>query len=121
MASNTDTIPVENGTATREATRPPKARPASRTRRAALTWAAIVGACLAVVALAVTTFIGGDDNVDIPATRVDPRAEQLEREAHLEGQARTHGGRDDSANNQSESSDPHDDEFVPGSRHMPMR
>jgi hypothetical protein len=77
---------------------------------------------MAVVALAVAIVIGGDDNVDIPTTRLDPRAEQLEREAHLEGQAKTHGGRNDSANNnQSESSDRHDDEFVPGSRHMPMR
>lgn len=121
MASNTDTIPVENGTATPETTRPPKARPTSRTRRAALTWVAIVAACMAVVALAVATFTGGDDNVDIPATGLDPRAEQYEREAHLEGQAKTHGGGNDSANNQSESSDRHDEEFVPGSRHMPMR
>lgn len=101
MASNTDTIPVESGTATRETTRPPKGRPPSRTRRAALTWAAVVAAGTAVVALAVATFAGGDDNLDIPATRLDPRAEQLERDAHLEGQARTYG-RDSAARAQSE-------------------
>jgi hypothetical protein len=101
MASNTDTIPVESGTATRETTRPPKGRPPSRTRRAALTWAAIAAAGTAVVALAVATFTGGDDNLDIPATRLDSRAEQLERDAHLEGQARTYG-RDNAASAQSE-------------------
>jgi hypothetical protein len=101
MASNTDTIPVESGTATRETTRPPKGRPPSRTRRAALTWATAVAAGTAVVALAVATFAGGDDNLDIPATRLDPRAEQLERDAHLEGQARTYG-RDSAARAQSE-------------------
>jgi hypothetical protein len=96
MASNTDTIPVESGTATRETTRPPKGRPPSRTPRAALSWAAVVAAGTAVVALAVATFAGGDDNLDIPATRLDPRAEQYERDAHLEGQARTYG-RDNAA------------------------
>ena len=159
MASNTDTIPVENGTATREATRPPKARPPSTSRRPALAWAAIVAACIAVAALVVATFTGGDDDADIPATRFAPQAEQYERDAHLEGQAKTHGGDaatddgqsgrlaaqaeqyerqahlegqakthggdNDSTNNQAESNstggDPYDDEFVPGSRHMPTR
>ncbi len=125
MASNTDTIPVESGTATRETPRPPKARPPFRSRRAALTWAAIVAACIAVVALAVATFTGGDDNVHTPATRFDPRAEQYERDAHLKGQAKTYGANNGSTNSQSEpnSTDgaPQDDEFVPGSRHMPVR
>jgi hypothetical protein len=91
MASNTDTIPVESGSATREPTRPPKVRPPSRARRAALTSAATVAAATAVVALAVATFTGGDDNVDIRARRLAAQAEQHEREAHLEGQAKTHG------------------------------
>jgi hypothetical protein len=123
MATNTDTIPVEDA-ATRETTRPPKARPPARSRRAALAWAAIVAACIAVAALAVATFTGGDDKVDIPATRLDPQAEQYERDAHLEGQAKTHGG-DRGSDNQAESnstdSDPYDDEFLPGSRHVPTR
>jgi hypothetical protein len=158
MATNTDTIPFEKDTATRETTRPPKSRPPSGPRRAALAWAAIIAACIAVAALAAATFTGGDDKVDIPATRLDPQAEQYERqahlegqaktyghdtiddgqsarlaaqaeqyerEAHLEGQAKTHGRRNGSTNNQAESNstdgDPYDDEFVPGSRHMPMR
>jgi hypothetical protein len=159
MATNTDTIPVANGTATRETPRPPKARPPSRTRRAALTWAAIVAASMAVAALAVATFTGSDDNVHTPATRFDPQAEQYERDAHLEGQAKTYGANNttddgqskrlaaraeqyerdahlkgqaktygannDSTNSQSEPNstdgDPGDDEFVPGSRHMPVR
>jgi hypothetical protein len=157
MATNTDTIPVEDA-ATRETTRPPKARPPARSRRAALAWAAIVAACIAVAALAVATFTGGDDKVDIPATRLDPQAEQYERDAHLEGQAKTHGGDDTTddgqsgrlaaqaeqyerqahlegqakthggdrgSDNQAESnstdSDPYDDEFLPGSRHVPTR
>jgi len=124
MATNTDTIPVEKDTATRETTRPPKSRPPSRPRRAALAWAAIIAACIAVAALAVATFTGGDDKVDIPATRLDPQAEQYERQAHLEGQAKTHGG-DRGSDNQVESnstdSDPYDDEFLPGSRHVPTR
>jgi hypothetical protein len=90
MASNTDTIPVESDT-TPEATRPPGARPPSNARRAALVWAAIIAACVAVTALAVATFTGGDDNVDIRARRLAAQAEQYERKAHLEGQAKTHG------------------------------
>jgi hypothetical protein len=125
MATNTDTIPVEKDTATRETTRAPKSRPPSRSRRAALVWPAIIAACIAVVGLAVATFTGGDDKVDIPATRFDPQAEQYEWDAHLEGQAKTHGGDNGSTNNQAESNstddDPYDDGFVTGSRHMPMR
>jgi hypothetical protein len=180
MATDTDTIPVENDTATREATHPPRARPPSRPRRAWLGWAAIVTASIAVAALAVATFTGGDDDADIPATRLDSQAEQHERQAHLEGQAKTYGGDDTTDDGQSAqlaeqyereahlegqakthgatastnpidvgdqaaraerfdrkahlegqsriygNADPDDepsshDEFVPGSRHMPMR
>jgi hypothetical protein len=61
-------------------------------------------------------------------------AEQYERNAQLEGQAKTYGGGDDGLRKPSEArnravqaeanstgDDPYDDEFVPGSRHMPMR
>jgi hypothetical protein len=34
---------------------------------------------------------GGGSGTDSPATRLDPQAEAYERQAHLEGQARTHG------------------------------
>jgi hypothetical protein len=101
MASNTDTVPVESGTATRESTRTPKVRPPSRARRTALVWPAIIAACIAVAALAVATFTGGDDNVDIRVRRLAAQAEQHERDAHLEGQARTYG-RDNAAPAQSE-------------------
>jgi hypothetical protein len=94
MASNTETVTVERGTASREATRPPQARRPSMHRRAAFGWAAIITASIAVAALAVAAFTGGDDKVHIPATRVDPQAEQYELDAHLEGQAKTHGGDD---------------------------
>ena len=85
MASNTDTLPAETSTTAREAHRPPKVR------RGALTWAAVIGVCIAVVALAVATLTGGDDGRDIPTPRLDPQAEQYERQAHLDGQARTYG------------------------------
>lgn len=124
MTTNTDTIPVEKDTATRETTRPPESRPPSSPRRAALAWAAIVAACIAVAVLAVATFTGGDDKVDIPATRFDPTAEQHEWQAHLDGQAETHGrdrGSDTQAESNSTVSDADDDEFLPGSRHVPTR
>lgn len=124
MATITDTIPVEKDTATRETTQPSTSRPPSTPRRAVLTWAAIAAACVAVAALAVATFTGGDDKVDIPATKLDPQAEQYEWEAHLKGQAKAYGGdrgSDNQANSSSTDSDPYDDEFLPGSRHMPTR
>jgi hypothetical protein len=107
MASNTDTVLRESGTATIDAGRPP-----SRPRRAALGWAAIIAACIAAaaLALAVATSSGSDNDVDVRARQRATQAEQYEREAHLEGQAKTYGG----------DSKSHDDEFVPGSRHMPM-
>jgi hypothetical protein len=44
-------------------------------------------------------------------------AEQLERRAQREGQARTYSNADSS----NAAPTPADDRFVPGSRHMPMR
>ena len=82
MASHIDTIPPE--TSTPEPHPPPKAR-------GLLTWAIVTGASVAVAALAVVTLTGVDDDSDLPATRFAPQVEQLEREAHLEGQARTYG------------------------------
>jgi hypothetical protein len=166
MASNTDTILSERSTTIRDATRPPKTRPPSGPRRTAVTWVAIIGAGMTVAALAVATFTGGHD-ADIPATRLTPQAEQYERQARLDGQAKTYGrdsgatnpsegyraarkaeaeqyerqahldgqakthGRGSGASNPSETANqaesgltdghPYGDEFVPGSRHMPMR
>jgi hypothetical protein len=151
MASNTQAVKIERAP-TREATRPPRARPPYMPRRALFGWAAIITGSVAVAALAVAAFTGGDNKVDIPATRLDSQAEQeahldgqaktyggddttddgqsarlaaqYEREAHLEGQAKTYGG-DRGSDNQavpnSTESDPYDDEFLPGSRHVPTR
>jgi hypothetical protein len=47
-------------------------------------------------------------------------AEQLERNAKLEGQASTHG-KANSTDYTARPGEPSDNEFVPGSRHMPMR
>jgi hypothetical protein len=85
MAPNTDTLTAETTTPAREPVRPPKSR------RGALTWVAVIGACSAVVALAVITLTGGNDDRDFPTPRFDPQAEQYERQAHLDGQARTYG------------------------------
>jgi len=47
-------------------------------------------------------------------------AEQLERNAKLEGQASTHS-KANSTDHTARPGEPSDNEFVPGSRHMPMR
>jgi len=47
-------------------------------------------------------------------------AEQLERNAKLEGQASTHS-KANSTDHPARPGEPSDNEFVPGSRHMPMR
>ncbi|HET6836012.1 MAG TPA: hypothetical protein VFH30_19275 [Acidimicrobiales bacterium] len=48
-------------------------------------------------------------------------AEQLERSAKLEGQARTYSNADSSDDAPAPADETSDDEFVPGSRHMPTR
>jgi hypothetical protein len=144
MASNTDTLPAETSTPARDAHRPPKAR------RGALTWAAVIGACIAVVAFAVATLTGGNHDRDIPTPRLDPRSEQYERQAHLDGQAKTYeqdsgaitpseAGNQSARNAQAEQYERQahldgqaktygqhpaatpEPEFLPGSRHVPTR
>lgn len=93
MAPNTDTLTAETSTTIPEVTRP------SGTARGAFIRAAVIAACVAMVAVALIAVIGGDDDSDVPTTRLDPqaeqdagqRAEEQERQAHLEGQAKTHG------------------------------
>jgi hypothetical protein len=85
MASNTDTLSAETTAPAREPLGPPKAR------RGALTWAAVIGAGIAVVALAAATLTGGNDDRDFPTPRFNPRAEQYERQAHLDGLAKIYG------------------------------
>ena len=63
MALNTDTFPAESSTTAGAAHRPPKAR------RGALTWAAVIGAGIAVIAFAVATLTGGHDDRDNGPTR----------------------------------------------------
>jgi hypothetical protein len=101
MASSINTLPDTTDTATGGVIQPPRQRPPTSARRTALTWGAIVAACLAVAALAVATLLGGDETDNSPPTRLDPRAEQYEREAHLGGQAKTYG-RDHGANNRAD-------------------
>jgi hypothetical protein len=48
-------------------------------------------------------------------------AESLERSAKLDGQAKTHSKADSSDDAPAPVDETFDDEFVPGSRHMPMR
>ena len=92
MAIDSDTVLAEQESATHEATRPPVARKPSRGRRALIAWAAVIAACVAVAALAFAVLRGDDDDADFPALRLLPQSEQVDREAHLEGQARTYGG-----------------------------
>ena len=86
--------------------------------RAAFGWVAVILAGVAVAALAFATFTGGGDR-DIPAQGFYPEAEAYEREAHLEGQARTHAGATSASPGVSSEGDPSDGEFLPDSRHVP--
>jgi hypothetical protein len=117
MTSSTDTLPGETGA--QEAPSPPQGRPRTRARRAVSAWAAIVAACVAAACLAVVVHNDGGDDTDFPATRLASQAEQVDREAHLEGQARTYGDAD--TTNDRQSGEPSTDDFVPGSRRMPTR
>jgi hypothetical protein len=115
MTANTDTLTTPSDTAGRETTTsPPEAHPPSTSRGAALGWIAVILAGIVVATLAVATFTGGDDSTEVPAIPFNPQAEQWEREAHLEGNARTHS-------RAATARDAYDGEFLPGSRHMPTR
>ena len=118
MTASTDTLTSPSETAGRETTSPPEAQPPSTSRRSALGWIAVALAGIAVAALAFATFTGGDDR-DIPAQGFYPEAEQYEREAHLEGQARTHTGATSTSPAGSPEGDSSDGEFLPDSRHVP--
>jgi hypothetical protein len=85
MAPSTETPPGTSGTGTTRETQSPP-----RDRHALVAWAAVLVACIAVAAFAVATLTGGDDS-DVPSTRPTPESEQVDRQAHLEGQARTRG------------------------------
>jgi hypothetical protein len=119
MTPSTGTLPGETGTASQEAPSPPQGRPRSRTRSAVLAWAAIVAACVAAAALALVVLTDGGDDTDLPATRLAPHAGQVDHEAHLEGQARTHGGAHTTTDRQP--GEPSTDDFLPGSRRVPIR
>jgi hypothetical protein len=118
MTATTDTLTRPGETAGGETTGPPEAHPPSTNRRITLGWIAVVLAGVALAALAFATFTGGDDR-DIPAQGFYPEAEQYEREAHLEGQARTHTGATSPSPAGSPEGDSSDGEFLPDSRHVP--
>ena len=112
MTATTDTL-----TRPAETTGSPEVQPPSTSRRFGFAWIAVALAGIAVAALAFATFTGGD-NGDIPAQGFYPEAEHYEREAHLEGNARTH------SRAAATSGDPAagaDEEFLPGSRHVPTQ
>ncbi len=90
MAVHTDTLTIPTETPG-ETPAPPEVEPPTNGGRAILGWVAVALAGLAVAGLAFATFTGGDES-DIPAQGFYPEAEQIEREAHLEGQARTYLG-----------------------------
>lgn len=103
LSTDTDVIPVAPGPAT--STGFPEGTTQTRRRSAAI-WALVVAFAIAVAALGAATFADGDSNVEIAPSRAAV-AERIEREAKLDGQARTY------------LSDTADDEFVAGSRSMP--
>jgi len=113
MTATTDTL-----TRPAETIGSPEAQPPSNTRRSGFAWIAVALAGIAVAALAFATFTGGDDG-DIPAQGFYPEAEQYEREAHLEGQARTHAGPTSAGPGVSPEGDSSDGDFLPDSRHVP--
>jgi hypothetical protein len=53
--------------------------------------------------------------------RLEAQAQHYERWAHLQGQARTYGAAYGRADSSQDPPAPADENFVPGSRHMPMR
>lgn len=60
-------------------------------------------------------------HTDPDAARNWALAESLERSAKLEGQARTHSKPNSADDASAPADEMSDDEFVPGSRHMPVR
>ncbi|MET0727952.1 MAG: hypothetical protein ABWZ76_06595 [Acidimicrobiales bacterium] len=117
MTADTDTLTRSTETVGGETTSPPEAQPPLTSRRFALGWIAVILAGIAVAALAFATFTGGGDR-DIPAQGFYPEAEQYEREAHLEGNARTYAR---VAANRGDPTGQADEEFLPGSRHVPTQ
>jgi hypothetical protein len=115
MGYNTSTTIAQHEHATPEAARPPDAPTSSRRRRALVVRGGIVAAVVAVAALGVAVLRGGDDDADFPATRLRLLSEQVDHEAHLEGQQRTYG----ESTPDDDVREPATDEFVPGSRRMP--
>ncbi len=111
MTTTTDTLTTPSETVGPETTSPPQAQPPETNRRAAFGWIALILAGIAVAALAFATFTGGD-NSDIPPQGFYPEAETYEREAHLEGNARTYS-------RAAEAREANPDEFLPDSRHVP--
>jgi amino acid transporter len=124
-----------------------------RARPRAVAWVTLVAASIAIAGLAAVVVTGGDDEPTLTTNgRSAARAEQLEQQAHLQGQARTHGGsgsttRSDAGNRAliveaeelerrahldgqarthghaeaDADTPPGTDEFVPGTRRMPLR
>ena len=88
----TDTISQESDSAPREPSNTPAEKPPVRNRRPALAWIAVAVALLAVVVLAFATLAGSSsDEPELPSWRDTAKAEEIERQAHLDGQARTYG------------------------------
>jgi len=89
----TDTISQERDRATGESNSNPAEKPPINSRRTALAWMALAAACLAVVVLGWFALAGSSsDEAEIPSWRDVVDAEEIERQARFDGQARTYGG-----------------------------
>ncbi len=100
-----------------------------RTGRGALVWMAVLAAATAaVIVLVLAVALHGHTTEPAPGDAVRSRAaaaqraEQYERQAHLDELARTYGQHPaDTPTPTDEADTPGGQEFVPGSRHMPTR
>lgn len=120
MESNSSTIVVPSEVQTEDIAR------TKEHRRERASWAVVFAAFFAVVVLAIAAWIGGASDQGARTTPIDPRAERVERAAHLDGQDRTY--RSDhpvltdawerAARSAASKAEP---SFVPGSRHVPTR
>jgi hypothetical protein len=95
---STDTISQERDSASRESTSNRADQPPVPSERPALAWIALALACVAVVVLGFVTLAGSSGaESEAPSWRGAADAAEAERQAQLDGQARTYGGAEQSA------------------------
>lgn len=120
MEANSSTIVVPSEVQADELT------PTKEHRRDMGSWAVVFAAFLAVVVLAIAAWAGGAGEQGARTTPINPNAERIEREAHLDGQERTYrpdprvltDAWERAARSAAAEIEP---ELLPGSRRVPTR